>query len=366
MAVKLLEHDKPKHQQLKEYLVNLIESNALPGGSKIPSENELAEKFRISRHTVRRAISELVNEGILTTSQGKGTFVNHVLRNNRQSLIIGVITTYIGDYIFPSIIRGIDQVLSENGCSIVLGCTNNQFDKERQCLENLLNQDIKGLIVETTKSALPNPNLDLYDEFKKRNIPVLFMHGSYKGYPASSIYEDDVEAGYLATRHLIELGHRRIAGIFKIDDIQGHARFEGFCRAHKEAGIGLNDKNVMWFDTGDMQYKFNRQSQDVIIEFLKDCTSLVCYNEQISIKVIDIIRDRGIVIPKGLSLVSFDDSDLAVASEVKMTTVAHPKEKLGIEAANLMLRMIKESDKSFKVRMTPKLVIRNSTGPVTV
>ena len=78
--------------------------------------------------------------------------MNHVLRNNRQSLIIGVITTYIGDYIFPSIIRGIDQVLSENGCSIVLGCTNNQFDKERQCLENLLNQDIKGLIVETTKA----------------------------------------------------------------------------------------------------------------------------------------------------------------------------------------------------------------------
>ncbi|ANW98948.1 arabinose metabolism transcriptional repressor AraR [Thermoclostridium stercorarium subsp. thermolacticum DSM 2910] len=357
-----MEQDKPKYLQLKEYLIGLIENNELPRGNKIPSENELAEKFHISRHTVRRAISELVNEGVLITSQGKGTFVNNEPKS-RQNLI-GVITTYIGDYIFPSIIRGIDQVLSENGYSIALGCTNNQFDKERQCLENFMKQDIKGLIVETTKSALPNPNIELYDEFRKRNIPVLFMHGSYKGYSASSIYEDDVEAGYIATKHLIELGHRKIAGIFKIDDIQGHARFEGYCRAHRESGIDINDKRIIWFGTDDMLYKFGKQSGDMVIEFLEDSTSLVCYNEQISIKVIDIIREKGLTIPERLSLVSFDDSELAVASEVKMTTVAHPKEKLGIEAANLMLKMIKEGDGIFKVKMTPELVVRNSTGRV--
>lgn len=359
-----MDQDKPKYMQLKEYLINLIESNELTRGNKIPSENELAEKFRMSRHTVRRAISELVNEGVLITNQGRGTFVNNGTKGNRQNLIIGVITTYIGDYIFPSIIRGIDHVLSENGYSIALGCTNNQTDKERQCLENFLNQDIRGLIVETTKSALPNPNLDLYDEFKRRNIPVLFMHGSYRGYSSSSIYEDDTEAGYIATRHLIELGHRKIAGIFKIDDIQGHARYEGYIRAHKEFGIGLNDKRVMWFDTNDLQFKFSRQSGEMVMEFLNDCTSLVCYNEQISIKVIDIIRDKGLAIPERLSLVSFDDSDLAVASEVKMTTVAHPKEKLGIEAAKLMLKMINEGSGIHKFKMTPELVIRNSTGPV--
>lgn len=359
-----MEQDKPKYRQIKEYLINLIESSELTRGNRIPSENELSEKFHISRHTVRRAISELVNEGVLTTTQGKGTFVSNGPRNGRQNLIIGVITTYIGDYIFPSIIRGIDQVLSENSCNIVLGCTNNQFDKERQCLENFLNQDIRGLIAETTKSALPNPNIELYEEFKKRNIPVLFMHGSYKGFTASSIYEDDEEAGYIAAKHLIELGHRRIAGIFKIDDIQGHARFEGFCRAHREYGLGINDKRIMWFDTDDMDYKFIRQQSGVITDFLTDCTALVCYNEQISLKVIDIIREKGFTIPERLSLVSFDDSDLAVVSEVKLTTVAHPKEKLGIEAAKLMLKMIDGKDGVFKVKMMPELVVRNSTKPV--
>lgn len=360
-----MQQEKPKYQQLKEHLVKLIETNELTIGNRIPSENELAESFNISRHTVRRAISELENEGVLKATQGKGTFVhNGVLKNNNQRCIIGVVTTYIGDYIFPSIIRGIDQVLSNNGYSIVLGCTNNQFEKERQCLENLLNQDIKALIAETTKSALPNPNLELYEEFRKRNIPVLFMHGSYKGYSASSIYEDDVEAGYLATKHLIELGHRKIGGMFKIDDIQGHARYEGFFKAHKEFGINLNDKRVLWFDTNDMRYKFNKPSNEIINAFLEDCTALVCYNEQISLKLIDIIRSKGLIIPDQLSVVSFDDSDLAVASEVKMTTVAHPKEKLGIEAAQLIMRMITENDRVFKVKMTPKLVVRNSTGPV--
>lgn len=362
--VNFLGQGKPKYQQLKEYLIRLIKTNKLTKGNKIPSENELAEKFHISRHTVRRAISELINEGVLTTTQGKGTFVYDGPLKNRQTRTIGVITTYIGDYIFPSIIRGIDQVLSNNGYSIVLGCTNNQFEKERQCLENFLNQDIKGLIAETTKSALPNPNIELYEEFKKRNIPVLFMHGSYKGYSASSIYEDDVKAGYLATKHLIELGHREIGGIFKIDDIQGHARYEGFYNAHKKMGIDLYDKRVLWFDTNDLQYKFEKQSSEYINKFLEVCTSIVIYNEQICLKLIDIIRDKGFTIPGQLSLVSFDDSELAVASEVKMTTVAHPKEKLGMEAANLIMKMITENDRIYKVKMEPEIVIRNSTGSV--
>jgi len=103
----------------------------------------------------------------------------------------------------------------------------------------------------------------------------------------------------------------------------------------------------------------------MIINFFEDCITLVCYNDQISLKLIDIMRDNEIIIPEELSLVSFDDSDLAFASEVKLATVIHPKEKLGIEAANLMLKMTADKEKVFKVKMMPGLVVRNSTGPVT-
>ncbi|NLM09398.1 MAG: substrate-binding domain-containing protein [Clostridiaceae bacterium] len=127
----------------------------------------------------------------------------------------------------------------------------------------------------------------------------------------------------------------------------------------------LNDEKVLLLNTENLQYKFSRKSQDMIINFFEDCITLVCYNDQISLKLIDIMRDNEIIIPEELSLVSFDDSDLAFASEVKLATVIHPKEKLGIEAANLMLKMTADKEKVFKVKMMPGLVVRNSTGPVT-
>jgi len=357
-----LKAEKPKYRILKEYLTGLITGGKLGPGSKIPSENELAEQFQISRHTVRKSIGELVSEGWLVSSQGKGTYVRNS-RKNGQSRIIGVVTTYLGDYIFPSIIRGIDGVLGINGYNIVLGHTDNHFENEKTCLTNLLNQGIDGLIAETTKSVLPNPNLDLYRAFAKRGIPILFMHGSYKGFKASSIYEDDTLAGYLATKHLIDLGHKRIGGIFKMDDIQGHARYEGFVKAHREAGLTISDRRIIWFDTHDVRFKLHKPPNDYIEGFLSDCTGIVCYNDQIGLDIIDIAREKGIAIPRQLSMVSFDDSDLAVASEVKLTTVAHPKEKLGREAAELIMKMIAQPDKIYDVKMKPQLVIRNSTGP---
>lgn len=362
-AVTCLKDEKPKYQLLKDYLKELISSEKLKPGSKIASENELTHQFQISRHTVRKSIGDLISEGWLVSFQGKGTFVRGSQRS-RQSRIIGVVTTYLNDYIFPSIIRGIDEVLSCNGYNLVLGHTGNQFEKENTCLTNLLNQDIDGLIVETTKSALPNPNLDLYRKFQQQAVPILFMHGSYKGFQASSIYEDDTAAGYLATKHLINLGHEKIGGIFKMDDIQGHARYEGFVKAHRETGLPIADKRIIWFDTQDVYFKLGKPPNAYLDGFLSDCTGIVCYNDQISLEIIDIARLKGIAIPRRLSMVSFDDSNLAVVSEVKLTTVAHPKEKLGREAAELIMKMIAEPSKNFDVKMKPQLVIRSSTGAV--
>jgi GntR family transcriptional regulator, arabinose operon transcriptional repressor len=357
----MIETDKPKYQKLRDYLIETIQSGKIHVGDKIYSENELAETFEISRNTVRQAIGELVNEGWLYRVQGKGTFVNrHPGEKLEKSKTIAVITTYLNDYIFPSITRGIDSILSVNNFSMILSCTYNQHQKERLCLENLLNQNISGLIVEPTKSVLPNPNIDLYKKFTESGIPVLFIHGGYKELEYSYIVEDDTEAGYLAAKHLIELGHERIAGIFKIDDIQGHHRFMGYQKAHAEAEFQLSDSRIMWFETNDLETKFNRSNLQ-LETLLSQCTALVCYNDQIALKVIDTLREQEIKVPENISLVSFDDSQLAVASETKLTTVTHPKEALGEEAAKAIINMIDRTKDYYDLKIKPELIVRNST-----
>ncbi|MBM7582931.1 GntR family transcriptional regulator of arabinose operon [Caldicoprobacter guelmensis] len=358
-------NEKPKYQRLKKYIIETIQHKQLKFGDRIFSENELAKKFNISRHTVRQAIGELVNEGWVYRVHGKGTFVgNGPCGREEKTHTIGVITTYLNDYIFPSIVRGIDSVLLAQGYNMLLSCTYNQHQMERLCLENLRNHPIAGLIVEPTKSALPNPNLDLYQELRQKNIPILFIHGCYNDFDCSYVVEDDIWAGYIATKHLIELGHTKIGGIFKKDDIQGHYRFAGFKKALEETGLEVVSSRVLWFDTEDA-IDFESCMLQPLMHLLQGCSGIVCYNDQVAIKVIDVLRGMNLSVPEDISLVSFDDSQLAVASEVKLTTVAHPQEELGQQAATALLDMIQGKQKRINIKMRPELVIRGSAKKIS-
>ncbi|MGB3926899.1 MAG: GntR family transcriptional regulator [Caldicoprobacterales bacterium] len=358
---KRCERQKPKYQALKEYIIETIEQEGLKTGDKIWSENELAKKFMVSRHTVRQAIGELTNEGWLYKVHGKGTYVGERIDQKSSKIkTIGVMTTYLDDYIFPSIILGMDQVLSKAGYNLVLGCTYNHHDKERVCLENFIRSDIQGIIIEPTKSALPNPNLDLYRQIIDKGIPMFFIHGCYQELDCPYVVVDDTKAGYLATRYLIDLGHKSIGGIFKIDDIQGHYRFKGFQKALAEDGISLKDSNILWFDTDDIGEEFIKLDHKKFEVLIKSCSAIICYNDQVALKIVNAIKSMEMNIPDDISLVSFDDSQLAVVSEVKLTTVAHPQKKLGRLVAESLINKIDGREVKDKVKMEPELIVRDS------
>ena len=226
-----------KYYKLKEYLKQEILMGRIKPGEQIPSENALAEKFSISRHTVRKAISILVNSGYLHSEHGRGTYCTDrsIKRNNSRN--IGVITTYISEYIFPKVIQGIDSVLSKNGYSIILKSTNNDIANEYLCLEDMLEKNIEGLIIEPTKSAVYSRNLELYKALDNHNIPYVFIHGYYQTMEDKPhVILDDSAGMYAAVQYLRQLGHTNIAGIFKVDDMQGLKRHKGYVRALAESG----------------------------------------------------------------------------------------------------------------------------------
>ena len=103
-----------------EELKSKILSGEIRPGAKLPSENELAQEYEISRHTVRKALAILVTDGYITTKHGKGTFCSDRMAHRKNSKNIAVVTTYISDYIFPRLIQGMDRVLTEQGYSIML------------------------------------------------------------------------------------------------------------------------------------------------------------------------------------------------------------------------------------------------------
>ncbi|MGE5614682.1 MAG: GntR family transcriptional regulator [Bacillota bacterium] len=362
---------RTKYSRLKEFLREEILMGNIKPGEKIPSENALSEKFSLSRQTVRKAISILANEGYLYTVHGKGTFCRDRSAGRNESRNIGVVTTYISEYIFPKLIQGIDRVLSENGYSIILKNTGNSSEKEANCLDDLLGKDIGGMIVEPTKSALFSSNLKYYEALGKNNIPYVFIHGSYLGLEDKPQVVLDDEAGeYLAVDYLVKLGHKKIAGIFKADDIQGINRHKGYARALAENGLVYDPGMVVWFHTEDREEKPLAAIKH-LAESGSGIDAVAAYNDEIAVRVCRQLAESGLRVPEDISVIGFDDSYLAESGSVKLTTVAHPKERLGEAAAELLLELMKR-DKSGRINhdtndikkiFMPELIIRDSCLP---
>lgn len=357
---------KLKYYELMEDLHHKIIEGGIRPGEKLPSENKLSAEYGVSRQTVRKALQILQNEGYIYAEHGRGTFCSEMLRHTRTSKNIAVVTTYLSDYIFPRIVQGIDQVFTENGYSILLKNTRNSRSLEAKCLEELLQKDIEGLIIEPSRSQISCRHINLYEMLDAYKIPYVFIQGVHtqmKDRP--QILLNDCRGGYLATKHLTSLGHRRIIGIFKSDDTQGQQRHKGYVQALQEAGIPYDPDLVVWFYTEDRKmHPYEKMRQLAEERKSQPFDAVVAYNDQIAIEVIRALGDMGLRVPEDVSVTGYDDSYLAATCKVPLTTVAHPKERLGEMAAELLLRIIREGnlkEEETHILMEPELVVREST-----
>ena len=351
-----------KYEEIRQWIKDKILDGSFPVGSKIPSENELSEQFGYSRQTVRQAIGTLEADGYLIRSKGSGTYVHRPSKrtNEEATMRIGLITTYFDDYIFPGIIHGIEEVLSENHYSMSLGITHNRQSDEENCLKQMLANGIDGLIVEGTKSALPNVNSMLYREIADKGIPIVFINGFYRDYCDSYVVMDDVKAGDMLTELLISKGHTKIGGIFKSDDNQGLKRYEGMQKAAKRHGLLVPDSSVFWYTTEDFNYLFDGNLDEAILSRLNDVTAIICYNDQTAASLIKLLSRYSFKVPKDYSIVSFDNSFLADEATYNLTSVIYPSQDIGHRAASLVLQRINHPDYTEKIVLQPVIEERSS------
>lgn len=364
-----------KYNLVKQSIKSKILDGSFQPHQKISSESELMKQFNVSRHTVRLAIGELVNQGWLYREQGAGTFCADRSKDESAQVIkdqksIAIITTYISDYIFPSIIRGAESYLSQHGYHVSLFSTNNDHDNERRFLEKILTQHFDGVIVEPTKSAITNPNINYYLNLERQNIPYIMINAYYDELEPLSITLDDEKGGLLQTEHLIELGHKNIVGFFKNDDTQGTKRMKGYLKAHRKHHLTINPNNIVSYKTEEKLTKPVEELEKLLARPEGDRpTGIICYNDELVIALLDVLRQKNIRVPEDISLVGFDNSFLAEVSEVKLTTVQHPQSKMGEKAAEVILDIVKDSNGNPKklketiepIVFEPELVVRHST-----
>lgn len=275
-----------KYKWLIEQLREIISDSIQKGINKLPTEQELAVRYRVSRQTVRAALAVLEDEREIRRIKGSGAYITG-LSSLEDRNIVGILIPDEQQYEYPALINDIRVTLAAEGFSCKVYRTHNHVNQERQILQFLLKSPLRALIVEPVKSALPSPNTELYQKLIQKGTSILFLGCAY---PQLSqipvIYEDNLYGAGLLVQSLVEKGHSSIAGIFQMDDQRGHERYQGFLDAMQNQGLTVPDRNICWYTTQELD-DF-RQSRD--ISFLKkfleritpDCTAFICEDDFIA------------------------------------------------------------------------------------
>ena len=335
-----------KYQQIADILRQQIHDGTYPPRTMLPTEFVLCEQYNVSRQTIRKALTSLVEDHLIERQQGSGSRVCEpptlTTVSPSRPLTIAIVATYISDYIFPSILREAETVFSDSNCSTLIFATKNQVGTERKILQNLLAlPNLDGLLIEGTKTTLPNPNIDLYRKLRDRGIPFVFIHGSYRELPdAYYVVDDNYGGGYQLVDYLYKKGHRKIAGIFKSDDIQGAKRYAGFSEALRDHNLPIDDSSLFWYSTENLDMLIQESALlPDLLRAISSCTAVVCYNDQIASFLVKTLLRQGISIPQDIAVVSFDNSHYSESSSCRITSLSHGDQNVGGLAAKILLKI---------------------------
>lgn len=357
----------PKYIQIKNLLLERFQSEDFQPGNKLPTEFELMDELSVSRTTIRQAISELENSGIVERRHGSGTYFQGIVPEKKKTSggLIGLINFYFTDYIYPEIIRGIEDTISEAGFSLALANSRETIEKEISAVERLLEQGVQGLILEPSRNLQirnDHPLLKLLDSI---DIPVVTTHWGISDRKLSTVTIDDVPAGYEATKYLLDRGHTKIAIVYKEDVQAGYDRFLGYKEAFEEAGVQIVPEFVCTYDDRDEGIDVRQGyllTQKLLADAESNPTAVFYFNDNIAIQGYNAIQETGLKIGKDISVIGFDNFRNTDMLFPPLTTFEHPKYDLGKWAAKILLDEMDGTRSKMPIKLVfePNLVERES------
>jgi len=353
-----------KHQEVLDYLEQLISNGTISDGDALPGELELSKTLSVSRNTVRHALNQLAQKYSIERTPGRGTIFHEKKPDDQANRAVGIINSSLMYTIYPELVHGIEDGLYRGGFSMLLANGNYDPEKERESARRMLAHDVAGLIVEPMNSALLTPDNEFVRILQSANVPVITTNCTIEGSRVSYITMDDEWIGYRGVEYLVAKGHRRIACLFKSDTQAGLLRLEGYYRGLTAAGIS-HDENIVCTYTqedepvlpGDF---FTRKILDSTADDRP--TAFLYFNDQTALQAYNAFADYGLSIPDDASIMGIDNIPEAAHVRPGLTTFNHPKYLMGKLAAEMMLaRLGPHNDRTnYGVVMKPEIVERAS------
>jgi LacI family transcriptional regulator len=279
------------------------------------------------------------------------------LKTNR-SRTVGVLVPDIANPVFPPIIRAIEDVFAEAGYTSILANTDNDRERERTILANMMARRVDGLILATARRRDA-----LVDECLAEEIPLVLVNRTVEGRPVCAVVNDDELGTRLAVAHLAAIGHRRIAYLAgPLDLSTGFARRRGFLRAVREARLASGPRMVEV--CGSFTESAGRQAFPRLWARGRGFTAVVTANDMLALGCYGALQELGLRVPLDVSVIGFNDMPFVEKLHPPLTTVRIPHYEIGARAARTLLARLRDREApAERIVLRPELVVRGSTAP---
>ncbi len=334
------------------------------------SIKDIADAAGVSHSTVSRALNDspLISEPTRTRIQRLAEEMGYTPDAVAQSLqtrrthIIGLVVASIGDPFFADLVEGVEKVARPAGFSVFLNSSHNDPNQEIQVIETFHRQRVDGILVASSRIGSNH-----IERLARINVPVVLVNSQAEGEHdfLHSIAVDDRIGARRAVEHLIELGHRRVAYIGVTNRPKSNKRrLRGYYDAFEAAGMEADPACIRIVDLNpsleDGDALAGKQAATHLIG--AGATAIFCYNDMVAVGALLACREAGVAVPDDVSIIGFDDIDLARYVHPALTTVSQPKQQMGSIAMQMVVDLLEHKLVSNQI-IEPILMQRQSTKP---
>lgn len=362
----------PLHAQLLNQLRQLILSGEWEPHQRLPSEPELVEQLGVSRTTVRQSLAAAQRERLIYRVAGKGTFVEtHPTAETPR--LVGFVIPHFRSSFDSDLLLGVEQVLKARGYQVLFCNSERRLEEENRVLAGLLRDRVEGIVIWPVYSD--DLSRELY-RLSVRDFPMVLLDRTFPYLETDCVLVDNVGGGCAATRHLLQLGHRRIAFLARpfLHLLPIAERLAGYRQAMREAGLEALPPMLAGEayepDTGGALRAYGEASGSDIEALMEQLaqpnrpTAIFAMNDLMALQVLRAAARVGLSVPGDLSVVGFDNLEVVSHLLVPLTTVAQSPRDLGATAAQLLLDRLHGGRSVPQQHHLPaELRVRATTGP---
>ena len=372
----------PLNEIIQQDIINAIATDKLRSNNKLPTEAELMSQYKVSRVTVSKALTALVNHNLLVRYPKRGTFVSsdakaalkllltpdadqgniQSLRNKQRPLHVSLIIPTMADQFALNIVKGIKEALNFPAFCFNIAISDGEQATEAYWVDMLQKNGTDGIILFPVDQKIYNDHIL---KMKLERYPLVLIDRCLPGIDANYIISDNIKGGRLATAHLCDLGHKNIALCYgnDVNTFTTRDRIEGYKKELVSRHMFYKKSNILSVSEQDLL-----PGAPLHLQLLNgESDAFIALESKVAILLYNFFKREGLLIPKDKSIVSFDSPAINCADINTFTYVEQSEYLMGLEAGKVMKNLLNPKHKAHRpVRqiIEPKLMMGNSTMAV--